>query len=145
VKKEAAVVLELREELANARQEGAKSLESAQAKEAKLTVELNQRRVMYKGKAKASDRMVDEDDELEELRNGVEFLKVRTTVIPLVKGSGLLIQNRKGWQSWRRKMQSLLQRRLNHIQTKRTLVSFYSIDRQELKYPFLGYGRLAPG
>ena len=35
-KKEAAVVLELREELENAHQEGAKSLESAQVKEAKL-------------------------------------------------------------------------------------------------------------
>ena len=145
MKKEAAVVLGLREELENARQESAKSLEPAQAKGAKLTVELDQHRAMYKGKAKESDRMVDEDDEIEELRNGLEILKVRTTVIPLVKGSGLLIQNRKGWQSWRRKMQSLRQRHLNHIQTKRTLVSFYPIDRQELKYPFLGYRRPAAG
>ena len=36
MKKEAAVVLELHEELENAHQEGAKSLESAQVKEAKL-------------------------------------------------------------------------------------------------------------
>ena len=36
---------------------------------------------MYKGKAKESDCMADEDDEIEELRNGLEILKVRTTVI----------------------------------------------------------------
>ena len=139
------MVLELREELEIACQEGAKSLESAQAKGAKLTVELDHRRVMYKGKAKESDCMVDEDDEIEELRNGLEILKVRTTVIPLVQGSGLLIQNRKSWRSWRRRMRSFRQRHLNHIPTKRTLVSFCSIDRHELKYPFLGYRRPAAG
>ena len=52
MKKEAAVVLKLREELENAHQEGAKSLESAQAKEAKLI------------------------DEVKELRNETENLKV---------------------------------------------------------------------
>jgi F0F1-type ATP synthase membrane subunit b/b' len=50
VKKEVALVLELREELANARQEGAKSLESAKAK------------------------MI---DEVKELKNETENLKVR--------------------------------------------------------------------
>ena len=42
MKKEAAVVLELREELENAQQEGAKSLESAEAKEAKLIGEIKE-------------------------------------------------------------------------------------------------------
>jgi len=98
-KKEAAVVLQLREELENARQEGAKSLKSAQAKEAQLTVELDQRRVMYRGKAKESDRMADEGREIEKLSSMVQILKVRTAVIPLVKGSGLLIESRKGWRS----------------------------------------------
>jgi hypothetical protein len=53
VKKEVTVVLELREELANTRQEGAKSLESAKAKGAKMI------------------------DEVKELKNETENLKVR--------------------------------------------------------------------
>jgi hypothetical protein len=52
VKKDAAVVLELHEELANARQEGAKSLKSAKAKGAKMI------------------------DEVKELKNETENLKV---------------------------------------------------------------------
>ena len=53
MKKEAAVVLGLREELENAHKEGAKSLKSAQAKEAKMI------------------------DEVKELKNETENLKVR--------------------------------------------------------------------
>ena len=36
---------------------------------------------------KEFDRMVDKDHEIEELKNEFEILKVRTAVIPLVKGS----------------------------------------------------------
>ena len=92
---------------------------------------------------KQFDRMVDKDDEIQELKNEFEILKVRMAVIPLVEGVSLLMQNREGWRSWRRKMQSFRQRRLNHIQTKKALVFFCSFDRHELKYPFLGYRRPA--
>ena len=71
---EAAAVLELRQQLENACQEHEKTHTSAQAKETKLTADLEQYRIWYKAKAQESDRMV---DQAKELRNEIENLKVR--------------------------------------------------------------------
>jgi len=71
---EEAAIIELRQQLEIARQEREKAHTSAQAKETKLTADLEQYRIWYKAKTEESDRMV---DRATELRNEVENLKVR--------------------------------------------------------------------
>jgi thiamine kinase-like enzyme len=71
---EEAAVLELHHQLQNAHQEREKTRTSAQAKETKLTADLEQYRIWYKAKTQDSDRMV---DQAKELRNELENLKVR--------------------------------------------------------------------
>lgn len=68
-----AAVLELRQQLENARQEHEKTHTSSQAKETKLTADLEQYRIWYKAKTQESDRIV---DQAKELMNEIENLKV---------------------------------------------------------------------
>jgi hypothetical protein len=71
---EEATILELRQQLQNAHQECEKTRTSAQAKETKLTADLEQHRIWYNARTQESDRMI---DQAKELRNEIENLKVR--------------------------------------------------------------------